>query len=77
MTAQAIVNCFVAYYNGSYIKNLKSIKLACSSRKCLKITTYHSNNKETITDEGCAFISNPMNYAPGNEKGTEDAEGSG
>lgn len=42
----------------------------------MKITTYHSNNKETITDEGSAFVSNPVNYASGNQDGTEDAEGS-
>ena len=75
-TTQAIVDCFEAYYNGSYTEDLKSIKPACSSRKLMKITTYHSNSKETITDEGSAFVFNPVNYASGNQDGTEDAEGS-
>jgi hypothetical protein len=70
------VDCFEAYYNGSYIEELKSIKSACSSREFLKMTIYHSNNKETITDEGSASVSDPMNYASGNHDRTEDAEGS-
>lgn len=70
------MDCFEAHYNGSYTEDLKSIKSACSSRNFMKITTYHSNNKETSTDEGSAFVSNPVNYASGNQDGTEDAEGS-